>query len=197
MNMRLSQLRSETGAISAGAAMSLVLLAAVVYIGLAAVGSDNAYFGRAPVPGKSAVELDKGGVEITYSEGTSAEGSFQGPPDLRTAIRDSAGIPLRVDSRGGEPEKTEAGTTQLIGSVQVPADGIYTVETFAAPAAGAVKPELLLGQSPLGAISTRAKDLAEQLIGPLGVLILAFLGVLYVIPKIQRRNKPSSHYSEF
>ena len=197
MRKRLSHLRSESGAINAGTAITLALVAAVVYIGLAAVNSDTAYFGEAPVPGTSAIDLDKGGVEIYYAQGTSAQTSFQRPANLTTTIRDSAGTPLRVDVRGADAKETDTGMTQLIASVQIPADGIYTVETSGTPSAGAVKAELTFGQSPMGAVASRAKDLAEQLIGPLGVLVLIFLGVLYALPRIKRRTNQSSTYNEF
>jgi hypothetical protein len=189
MGNRLRTTRDESGLISVGTAVFLLLAAAAVYILLAVVDSDTDHFGAVPVPGAAGVDLSEGEVQIYYSQGTSPQVPFQQPSNLGYSIRGNAGVPLQPDARGDDPEEKDGVTTQLVGAVSVPEDGIYDVKVTGSAAPGAVKPELTFGQAPGDAIVSRAKDLVDRLTGPLGLLVLAILLVLYAIPQVQRRNR--------
>jgi len=198
VSKRLQRVRSESGVISVGTVIGLAVVAVAIYIGLAATNADTDHFGRMPVPGNATLELTEGETEIYYAQKTVAGAQFTAPDALTYGISDSSGQPIEINPRGEEPKETDGTTTALIASVSIPSDGIYSVEAAGSAPQGAVEPELTFGQGPLNAIADRAKEIAEELIGPLGILIVIGLAVLYWVPRIAQKNKKDADvYSEF
>lgn len=197
MKTRFAHLRSESGVVAPGTLIGILLVAVIVYIALAVTDADTAHFGAVPVPGTAAISLDKGETEIYYSQTTNAQSPFSKPDDLGILIRDSAGTLVEPDYRGDKEKETEEGLTQLVAAASIPAESVYTVEVTGSPAAGALKPEVTFGQGPIEAMTARVKEIDEQLLGPVGVLLLVVLAALYLIPRLQRKNTKTTHYNEF
>ncbi len=179
---------SEAGAIGAGTAIGVALLALVVYLLLGAAEGDTAHYGSVSVPSTSQVELPEGETDVYYAEGIEADAgvSLVVPQDLDYSITDSAGQAVDVSFRGAEPEETDGGMTRLIGSVSAPADGIYTVEVASNEAVQRIRPAITFGQSPLEAIQARFDDVVEALKGPAGIAVVALLVVLFLLPRFRR-----------
>lgn len=140
------------------------------------------------MPSTASVELPKGETDIYYAEAIQAEDgiALATPEDLEYSITDAAGVSVRVDSRGGEPEQTEDGMTRVIGAVFAPADGLYAVKVTSAMAVQRISPEITFGQSPFQAVSERFENVIDTLKGPSGVALLALLIVLFLLPHFRR-----------
>lgn len=183
-------LRSESGAIGISALIGIAIAGLAVYLLLGATKADTAHYGSVPVPGAGAIELPKGEAQIYYAVATGVP--FATPTNLNFQLVDGAGNPLKTDFRGDQPQKTDTGMTQLVGSVSVPADGTYSVTTTGTPANGAVKPMITFGESPFGAIKDRFSNVVDSLIGPTGVLVLIVLGLLFVFTRFRSAMLRSS-----
>ena len=131
-------MRGEEGAISAGAVIVIGLLLFLGYLLLAAFEGDTAQFGKVPVPGQAQVELPEGDVDIYYSEGIDPDAgvALNTPDDLQYTVTGPAGQQLPTSSRGGDSKSTDDGMTRLIGALQAPEDGPYTIEAESSQAAG-------------------------------------------------------------
>jgi len=176
---------SERGAISAGTVVLVALLGLVVYLLLAVFEGDTAQFGAVPVPGNKQVELPKGDVDVYYAEKVDSDAGVPlvVPGDLQYSVTDADGNAVQVQSRGAEAESTGDGMTRLVGSLRAPADGIYTVTTKSSQAGQRIAPEVTFGQGPFAAIGHRFGDVVDALRGPLGIVVLAVLVILFLMPR--------------
>ena len=192
--LRGNRLRSESGAIGAGTAIGVALLGVFVYLVLAATEGDPAHYGTVTVPGTAQIELPEGETDIFYREGIESGSavSLVTPDDLDYTVTDSSDISVETDSRGGDPEEVEGGETRKVGAVFAPADGVYTVEVESDEAAQRITPELTFGQSPLQAIEARFEEIVDALKGPLGIVVVAILFVLFMLPRLRRSLRRSN-----
>lgn len=179
---------SESGAIGVGTLIGVALLVLAVYLLLGAAEADTAHYGRVPVPSISQVELPEGETDVYYAEGIEPDSgvSLAVPLDLDYSITDSAGQAVQVSSRGDDPEETDGGMARLIGSVSAPAEGIYTVKVVSDDAAQRISPTITFGQSPFGAIEARFDEGVEAVKGPAGIVVVALLFVLLLLPRFRR-----------
>jgi hypothetical protein len=186
MRTRLrANLRSESGAVSLGTIFGLAIAAVVVYVLLGAAKADTAHFGVVPLPGTDSLTFTKGEAQVFYSTASGTGTSFVLPTDLTFQVTDSAGTALESEKREGSFEDTDSGETELVGAVQIPDDGTYTVTTSGVPDQAAAEPELTFGQSPFGAIKDRANNVIDELKGPAGIALLVILVLLYAYTKAQ------------
>lgn len=148
-----------------------------------------------PIPGKAEVELPKGDVDIYYSEGVSPDAGIAliTPDDLEYSILDRGGVSVQVDSRGAEAKSTGDGLTRLIGAVQIPEAGVYTVETDSREAQQRITPKLTFGQGPFASVKDRFDGVVDAFKGPLGILVLLGLVILALIPRYRRARLRSSY----
>ena len=174
--------------------IGVALLGLVVYLLFAATEGDPAQFGRVAVPGAAQVELPKGETDIFYREGIEPGSavSLVTPGDLDYVVTDSRDISIETDSRGGDAEEVEGGMTRKVGAVFAPADGVYTVEVKSDEAAQRITPELTFGQSPLQAIEARFEEIVDALKGPVGIVVVAVLFMLFMLPRFRRALRHSS-----
>jgi hypothetical protein len=196
---RLPSPASESGVISAGAVITVALGILFLYLLLAAFKGDPAYYGSVPIPSKGApIELDSGEISVSYAENIPASGvPLNAPSDLSYTVKAADGTEVQVDSRGGEPEDSKVGTSRIIGSASIPADGTYFVDADSTDVAGRVSPSIAFGQSPIGAVKERLNDVIDKLKGPVGIGVLVVLAILFLIPYFERaqvrRNRPPMH----
>jgi hypothetical protein len=185
---RAGGLGSQRGAIGVGTVILVALGAAFVYLLLGASEGDSDHFGSAPVPSTSRVELPEGDTDVYYFEATATDSSlpFEVPADLRFTVIGPGGEAVRVDSRGGEVEEVEGGSTKVVGSVLAPEEGTYEVRVTSNEAAARPSPQLTFGQSPFQAVQSRGEDLVEELKGPPGIALLAILVGLMFLPALRR-----------
>ena len=188
-------MRGESGLISAGAVILIGIALFLGYLLLAAFNGDTAQFGKVPIPGKATVKLPKGDVDVYYAEGVNPDAGIPliTPDDLQYTILDEAGVSVPVDSRGDDAKSTGDGLTRLIGAVQVPEDGTYTVETESAQTQQRITPSLTFGQGPFAAVKDRFDEVVDALKGPLGILVLLALVILIFIPRFRRARQRSSY----
>ena len=146
------------------------------------------------MPGSAQIELPEGETDIFYREGIESGSavSLVSPEDLDYNVTDSSDISVETDSRGGDPEEVEGGVLRKVGAVFAPADGVYTVEVESDEAAQRITPELTFGQSPLQAIEARFEDIVDALKGPLGIVVVAALFVLFMLPRLRRALRDSN-----
>jgi hypothetical protein len=179
--------------ISASTVILIAIAAFVVYLLLAAFQGDTAQFGSVPVPGKAAVELPKGDVDIYYAESVDPDSGVEliAPDDLSLTVTGPGGAGIVVNSRGGDPKSTGDGMTRLIGQIKAPEDGNYTVTTESTQAGQRISPALTFGQGPFAAIGQRFSDVVDALRGPVGIIVLAVLVLLFLVPrwKLARRRQ--------
>src|SRR4029079_4644492 len=92
---------------------------------------DVGQFGPVPIPGKEQVELPKGDVDIYYFEKANPDAGVTliVPSDLIVSVVGSDGESVQVDSRGDKAKSTGQGMAELIGAMEVPEEGAYTVTT--------------------------------------------------------------------
>ncbi len=190
MTARLrSRLGSESGAVAPGTVIYAAIAALVVYLLLGAAQADPAHFGRMPFPGSGSIELNKGEIQVYYAEDNDSA-SFALPDNVNFGVSDSAGTAFKTNVRGADPKSNGSGTAELVGSVSVPEDGVYTVTSGGTPPQGAVSPELTFGESSFGAIKDRFRSVLDSLIGPTGVLVLALFVLLSMYPRMRQAMKP-------
>jgi hypothetical protein len=189
------RLRVEEGAISVSALIGIALVLFVGYLLLAAFEGDSAQFGSVPVPGKEQVELPKGDVDIYYAEKADPEAGVPliTPDDLQYTVTGPDGQGVTVNSRGDDAESTGDGMTRLIGSLQAPEDGLYTVTTESPQAAQRIAPAVTFGQGPFAAVGQRFGDVVDALRGPLGIVVLVVLVILFLLPRWRLARRRASY----
>ncbi|MFN8113289.1 MAG: hypothetical protein U0R51_08810 [Solirubrobacterales bacterium] len=193
------RMRDERGLISAGALILIGILLFLGYLLLAAFEGDSAQFGSVPIPGKEQVELPKGDVDIYYAEKVDPDAGVPliTPEDLQYTVTGAGGRNIEVSSRGNEAKSTGDGMAKLIGSIEVPAKGSYTVTTESAQAAQRIAPALTFGQGPFAAIQHRAKDVLDSLKGPLGIALIVLLVILFLLPRFQAARRRASYKDKY
>ena len=189
------RVRVEEGAISVSALIGIALVLFVGYLLLAAFEGDSAQFGSVPVPGKEQVELPKGDVDIYYSEKVDPDAGVPliTPDDLQYTVTGPDGQGVTVNSRGDDAESTGDGMTRLIGSLQAPEDGLYTVATESPQAAQRIAPAVTFGQGPFAAVGQRFGDVVDALRGPLGIVVLVVLVILFLLPRWRLARRRASY----
>ena len=179
--------------ISASTVILIAVAAFVVYLLLAAFQGDTAQFGSVAVPGKAAVELPKGDVDVYYAEKVDPDAGVDliTPDDLHFTVTGPGGEGIPVNARGDDAKSTGDGMTRLIGQIKAPEDGNYTVTTDSTQAGQRISPELTFGQGPFAAIGQRFSDVVDALRGPVGIIVLAVLVLLFLLPrwKLARRRQ--------
>ncbi|MCB0876158.1 MAG: hypothetical protein KDB46_08190 [Solirubrobacterales bacterium] len=196
MNSGLRErMREERGLISAGSLVLIGLLLFVGYLLLAAFEGDSAQFGKAPIPGKAQVELPKGDVDIYYAEKVDPDAGVPliTPDDLNYSVSGPSGDNIRIDSRGDDAKSTGDGMARLIGAMKAPVEGSYTVTSESPQAAQRIEPALTFGQGPFAAIGQRFDETRDALAGPLGIVILAVLLLLFLLPRFERARRRASY----
>jgi len=189
------RLRGEGGAISAGALIAIALALLVGYLLLAAFEGDTAQFGKVSVPGKGQVELPEGDVDIYYSEGVNPDEGIPliTPDDLRYRVTGPAGQVISTNSRGADAKSTGDGMTRLIGAMKAPVEGFYTVETESTLAGQRITPAVTCGQGPLAAVGQRFDEVVDALRGPLGIVVLVVLVILFLLPRWRLARRRASY----
>ena len=188
-------MRDERGLISAGALVLIGILLFLGYLLLAAFEGDSAQFGSVPVPGKQQVELPKGDVDIYYSEKIDPDAGVPliTPDDLQYWVTGAGEKNIEVISRGDDAKSTGDGMTRLIGAIDLPEKGSYTVTAESSQTAQRIEPALTFGQGPFAAIGHRAKDVLEALKGPLGIVLVVVLVILFFWPRFQSARRRASY----
>jgi hypothetical protein len=189
------RVRLEEGAISVSALIGIALVLFVGYLLLAAFEGDSAQFGSVAVPGREQVELPKGDVDIYYSEKVDPDAGVPliTPDDLQYTVTGPDGQGVTVSSRGDDAESTGDGMTRLIGSLQAPEDGLYTVTTESSQAAQRIAPAVTFGQGPFAAVGQRFGDVVDALRGPLGIVVLVVLVILFLLPRWRLARRRASY----
>jgi hypothetical protein len=113
--------------------------------------------GELPVPGETTLELPAGKTTLTYQEAQHTSGggeheiAFYAPGDLVVTVTPAGGgDPLEIKGPGfagtGSSKSTGIGFSRLlVGSVEVPAAGSYTVKAESAETGGLKSPKILVG----------------------------------------------------
>jgi len=190
------RLSDEGGFISAGAAIGIALIALIVYIVAAGFSGATDQFGSVPVPSKSSVELPKGTVDVYYAEGVDPDSGIAlvVPADLKYTVTDPEGNFVQVDTRGGEDAKdTDNGLAMLVGELDAPAEGTYTVESDSTDAQQRITPALTFGEGPFAAMKDRLDDVISSLKGPIGILVLLVIVMLIFIPRYRRAQQKQNY----
>ena len=193
------RMRDERGLISAGALIGIGILLFIAYLLLAAFEGDSAQFGSVSVPGKAQVELPKGDVDIYYSEKVDPDAGVPliTPDDLQYTVTAPDGVSVEVNSRGDEAKSTGDGMARLIGAMTTPVEGSYTITTESSQTAQRISPAVTFGQGPFAAIGHRAEDVFDELKGPLGIVLVAVLVVLFFWPRIRAARKRASYRDKY
>ena len=189
------RVRVEEGAISVSALIGIALVLFVGYLLLAAFEGDSAQFGSVAVPGREQVELPEGDVDIYYSEKVDPDAGVPliTPDDLQYTVTGPEGQGVTVNSRGDDAESTGDGMTRLIGSLQAPEDGLYTVTTESSHAAQRIAPAVTFGQGPFAAVGQRFGDVVDALRGPLGIVVRVVLVILFLLPRWRLARRRASY----
>jgi hypothetical protein len=185
-------LSSDSGFIGVGTVIAIALAAFAIALLVAAFEGNPTYYGSVSIPSqRTAIQLDNGDVDVSYAAQVDAD-ALTVPQDLSFVVRSADGEVVEASSRSGQAEDSDAGPAELIASVDVPEDGIYFVDVQGTAPAGA-EPALAFGLSPTGAVRVRFDDVVDELKGPTGVIVLAALVALFLIPRVQvaikRRNR--------
>jgi hypothetical protein len=161
-------------------------IAAVAYLVIGAVSSllDNDKYGKVPVPGEAALQLEEGTVAVYYQEQANLpeNDSLDAPRGLvvRVALRGEP-IPLKDKRFGSSYEIGSTAGTQ-VATLEAPESGTYGVVTSGGRG---VRPEVTFGKDvPLGTLLLRS-----------GLIILGGLaagGLLWALASRQRRARPVS-----
>lgn len=189
------RVRGEKGAITAGGLIGIGLVLLFLYLLLAAFEGDPAQFGEVAVPGSGAVELPEGDVDVHYAEGADPDAGVEliTPADLRLTVTGPGGQDVPVTARGEEPESTDDGISRLIGSLRATEEGTYKVETESSEAAQRITPAVTFGQGPFAAIGQRFEGVVDVLRGPVGIVLLVLLAILYVLPRWQGARRRAAY----
>lgn len=179
------RVRGEAGAISAGTLILIGLGLFLGYLLLAAFEGDTAQFGKVPVPGKGQVELSEGDIDVYYAESVDPDQGIPlvAPDDLQYRVTGPDGQVIDVTSRGADAKSTGDGLTRLIGALSAPANGSYTVTAESDEAAQRIAPALTFGQGPFAAVGQRFSDVVDTLRGPVGIVIVVVLLILFLLPR--------------
>lgn len=180
---------SESGLIGVGTVIAIGIAAFFVYLLLGAFEGDSDSFGGVPVPSTSLVELPDGEIDLFYAEGVTGieeNLSLVQPDDLSYALTLAGGVSVRIDSRGGEVERTDDGVARVVAAAFVPEEGTYEVRVESQEVAGRIRPQLTFGQGPFGAVKERFESVVDELNGPTGIAAAAALGLLFLLPMMQR-----------
>lgn len=193
------RMRDERGLISAGALILIGVLLFLGYLLMAAFEGDSAQFGSVPIPGKEQVELPKGDVDIYYSEKVDPDAGVPliVPDDLQYTVTGAGGQNVEVVSRGDEAKSTGDGMTTLIGAIDLPEKGSYTVTADSTQAAQRIEPALTFGQGPFAAIGHRAKDVLDSLKGPLGIVLAIVIVLLFFWPRFQSARRRAAYRDKY
>ncbi len=185
----------ESGLISAGAVIGIGIALLFGYLLLAAFNGDTAQFGKVPIPGRATVELPKGAVDIYYAEGVDPDSGVPliTPDDLEYTVFDGNEVSVPVDARGEDQVSTGDGLARLIGEVQTPYEGTYTIETDSSDTQQRITPAVTFGQGPSAAVKDRFDEVVDALKGPLGILVLLGLLILVFVPRYRRAKLHSSY----
>lgn len=178
----------QAGFVGVGTVLLVAFLGLLAYLLLAAFDADPAKFGQVPVPSSGApVELPEGGSDVYYAEDVEpdSEATLQVPADLSFTIVGPDGQGVDHDLRGGDPKEIEGGTARAIGIVYAPGAATYGVTVDGAEP-GRPSPELTFGQSPLQAVEARFDSIVDELDGPIGIVVVVALGLLFLLPRVQR-----------
>lgn len=162
------------------------LLGAAAYVLLGFAAGDSDRYGRVPVPGVEELRLEEGEADL-FIAWSRQEPNPSFPVEV--SIRDPAGRALEIRSRGGQSISGPSGSASLVGSVEVPADGIYAVGVRSADAPSGASPELTLGSSPFDAAGDRLAEVSEIALGPLGLAVLALVGGTIAVGVVRRRSE--------
>lgn len=183
---------SESGLVSAGAAIGIGLALLLGYLLLAAAQPESDSYGAVAAPGAAYVELPKGQVNVHYAA-PAEEGAAEAlaiPADLTYFVTDPNGDGVRVDLRNDDVESDDQGSSRLIGSIDLPEDGLYTVSVLSSAAlAQSGAAQLTFGQGTLGAFADRFDSVVDTLSGPAGVLAALALLALMLLPRLQRARR--------
>jgi hypothetical protein len=187
--------RGQEGAISASALILIGLALLLGYLLLAAFQGDTAQFGSVAVPGSGRIELSEGDVDVYYAEAADPDAGVEliAPADLRVTVTGPEGQSVPVTSRGEEPESTDDGISRLIGSLQAPEDGFYSVTTESTQATQRISPAVTFGQGPFAAVGKRFGDVVDVLRGPVGIVLLVVLVILFLMPRIQAARRRAAY----
>ena len=172
--------------------VSLLLWIAVggvlLYALFAASSGDVDRFGRVPIPDSATLELPEGEADISYAERAEDGGSdVKVPADLRvTVVSAETGEAVEPDPRGGSQSEQDGEAVRLFGAVNPPDAGSYEVRVISREAATRPHPQLLLGESPLGAFGDRLSGAVDLLLGPIGLLLAALVIAAVAAPRVQR-----------
>jgi len=189
------RVRGQDGLISAGALIGIALLLVFLYLLLAAFQGDSAEFGQVGVPGSGRVELPEGDIDVYYAEGADPDAGVTliTPADLEVVVTGPDGRNVPVTSRGADAKATDDGVTRLIGSLQAPVDGFYTVKAESTDAAQRITPAVTFGQGPFASVRTRFEDVVDVLRGPVGIVVLAILLILFLLPRFKTARRRASY----
>ena len=186
-------LTSDDGFIGVGTVIAIALVAFGIALLVAAFEGNATYYGSVPIPSqRQALQLDEGDVDVSYAAEVDAD-SLAVPQDLSYTVRSTEGEVLEASTRSGQPEDSDAGPAEVIASLDVPEDGIYFVDVQGTAPADA-EPALAFGLSPTGAVRVRFEDVVEEMKGPTGIIVLAALVALFLVPRAQvaiKRRKRS------
>ena len=137
-----------------GVVLFLAIDAYVLYRVFASRRSADEY-GALAVPGKASVTVPAGRLKLTYQESYRASRrndsiDFGFPSGLRVSVTSPVGEELEIRGPGfrgmGASLSTGSGWSRaLVGTVEIPAQGIYTVSA-ALDDSGQVEPQLLIGK---------------------------------------------------
>jgi hypothetical protein len=187
--------RGQEGMISAGALILIGLALLLGYLLLAAFEGDSAQFGSVAVPGEGRVELPEGDVDVYYAEGADPDAGVEliAPPDLEVRVTGPSGQDVPLSSRGAEPESTDEGMARLIGAVRAPEDGFYDVRVESSQAMQRISPEVTFGQGPFAAVEHRFNGVVDVLRGPVGIVLLVVLAVLYMLPRVRGARRRAAY----
>jgi hypothetical protein len=190
---------SERGAISVSILLALVAVGLVVYLALAATDADPARYGSVRVPGEAQFELPGGDANYYYSEQSTGH-DVAAPSDLEVTVTDQDGQAVKSDTRSSDDQSDDDGRrVDLIGQVDPPSEGLYTVtvETSTPAASLGPDPQISFGESPFGAVGDRWEEVLDWLKGPAGIVVIVLLLGLLVWPSLKRRSEASKYRDDY